>query len=427
MEVDGRETSASICYTIRTIDDVTCDKKYSDEKTCLNIPLTPIDCGPNDGEVTGTIQTEGGDITYTITQRHYDCKDEPECECSCDIIDKWTIPHYISDDYDGEINVYCEYWYTSADTEGNVCSRERKIVSYPFTKATLPVNPIGIVVENECNNCFTNVYTAKTVDECESTPSTSLTVSFSTLPTEVPGSGGTITVVCNYKRVVTDDRCNEVTDYGILNIKKTVRECSSTNIDCCIDNMVDVEITQDEIKGNSGLKMPDAKIFYNNQEVSGNIIISVKRLARTDGKCDGICDYVTTYCVNKDSVKIWYESQFGRGDWQENGKLPMYGGRIKVTWDYTAHTVSSDAEMCPYTDTETTYEEIMLIGDCRDPDHPESYEITFKPDSMQQGCDNTFTIVPEQDECEEPTPPTPPTPSECNCETFKFNISKKIE
>ena len=129
MVVDGRETSASICYTIRTIDDVTCGKKYSDEKTCLNIPLTPIDCGPNDSEVTGTIQTEGGDITYTITQKHDDCEDEPECECSCDIIDKWTIPHYISDDYDGEINVYCEYWHTSADTKGNVCSRERKIVS----------------------------------------------------------------------------------------------------------------------------------------------------------------------------------------------------------------------------------------------------------------------------------------------------------
>jgi hypothetical protein len=165
---------------------------------------------------------------------------------------------------------------------------------------------------------------------------------------------------------------------------------------------------------------------------------------------------------------VYYESQYGKRDWEEGGCLPIYGGRVKVTWRYTAHTESIQGmESCPSKDIEGVWEDIMLIGDCRDLDHPDQYQIFFK--EQTPGCttceggleredstiiSNTFIIkavkpgdsetgicqdcnsycscdsilrfkLNDSSDCDcddfefvEPTPPTPP--SECDCDDFNF-------
>ena len=507
MEVDGRETSASICYTIRTIDEITCGEEYSDEKTCLGIPLTPIDCGPDDVEVNGEIETEGGKITYTITQKHYDCPTTDVCVCECTDVNTWTVPYYIDDDYpdDGEVKIYYEYWYTSAGTN-TVCSREKRIGYSATTKGALPKegddykNPIVGTILGEDNkplncpgdNCKYQAFVSKS-SGCKSTPSTSLTVSISTNPTEVPGSegnawyipslddgkiydsfekakaaataaglteddiirvSGKVTVIINFKKTIIDDKCNSRTESGSFTSATTIDPCPNNDITCCVDHNVEIKIPVETILGKIDLPN-DTEVIYNGYTMRSEEDISfyVTQRRRYDGLCNGDCEYITTYCVDDSTVTVWYESQLGKGDWEcfkegcsgekrhNVSCLPIYGGRIKVTWAYTAITYTEiENPACPTGETISVYEDYMTIGDCRDPFHPDEYQIYFK--EQTPGCTtcegfvmdegplagkmvNTFTVTPCQDcspdcDCYSIIGLYIIKRVECDCEDFEF-------
>ena len=452
LEVDGRETSASITCTVRTTESGDCVVNYLDTKYSYTIPLTPLECDETKDPLVGTIEVISGVVlSYSIAQKPYECEPDKKCDCSCDIIRTWTSPYFIGDDYpdSGDVMIYCEYWHTSASTT-EVCSREKRIKLFnnpstnkPYKKSELPTNPIKITAETGCDEsggtCIKNVYTAKTIDDCTSESSTTLVVNFSTDPEVVPGVGGEVTITCNFKLIKIDDKCHETVDNGSFTSATTIPECSNEEIECCSSHVVNINMPVNSILDK--LKLPhDVDVVYNGNVMTESVPIEVIQNRRYDGQCAGVCDYVTTYCVDDSTVKIWYESQYEKGDWEcfvegcseekkhEVSSLPIYGGRVRVTWSYTAHTESvTPSELCPSDDIISTWEDILLIGDCREENHPTEYQIYFKEqtpgcttcsgETMEEGplagkVSNTFVITPKQD-CN----------SECNCFAIrKFSI-----
>lgn len=492
LEVDGRETSASITCTVRTTESGDCIVNYLDTKYSYEIPLEPLKCNDPERTSAGTIvvdtfTVEGQEepvsveLSYEIKQKKYDCPSTDECTCKCTDVRTWTVPYYIDDDYpdDGEVKIYYEYWYTSAGTN-TVCSREKRIGYSATTKGALPkdgndyINPITGTIEQNCSECKYEAFVSSS-SGCKSTPSSSLTVSFSTNPTEIPGTGGSVTVICNFKKVIIDDKCNKKTESGSFTSATTISPCNldTEGLTCCVDHDVELKIPVSTILTKLGL--PNAtEVIYNGSPATGDLSFYITQRRRYDGICNGDCEYITTYCVDSGTVKVYYESLYGKGDWSTEGCLPLYGGRIKVTWAYTAITYTEvENPSCPSGETKSVYEDYMLIGDCRDPYHPDDYQVFFK--EQTPGCTtcsgvtmtegplagkkaNTFMVKPCQNceitcdcnaitrfdisvpgECDcgdfefiEPTPPTDcncddfsfnDSPTDCNCDNFSFNDS----
>ena len=469
LEVDGRETSASITCTVRTTESGDCIVNYLDNIYSYEIPLEPLKCNDPERTSAGTVKIEGVEtpLSYQIKQKSYDCPSTDECTCKCTDVRTWTVPYYIDDDYpdDGEVKIYYEYWYTSAGTN-TVCSREKRIGYSATTKSVLPKegddykNPITGTIEQNCSECKYEAFVSSSKG-CKSTPSTSLTVSLSTNPTEIPGTGGSVTVICSFKKVIIDDKCNKKTESGSFTSATTISPCNldTEGLTCCVDHDVEIKIPVSTIL--SKLSLPNTtEVIYNGNPVTGNLSFYITQRRRYDGICNGDCEYITTYCVDDSTVTIYYESLYGKGDWSTEGCLPLYGGRIKVTWAYTATTYTEvENPSCPSGETKSVYEDYMLIGDCRDPYHPDDYQVFFK--EQTPGCTtcsgvtitegplagkkaNTFMVKPcqnctvtcdcnaitrfnisEPGECDcgdfdfiEPTPPT-----DCNCDDFSFNDS----
>jgi hypothetical protein len=80
---------------------------------------------------------------------------------------------------------------------------------------------------------------------------------------------------------------------------------------------------------------------------------------------------------------VFYESEYGVGDWTESGEVPSTGGRIKVTWDYYTHIIT---DLCNEYDTSaSTWEEIIEIGGCDErPIEGTDAECTYNDDGT---CD----------------------------------------
>ena len=147
IEVDGRESSIPISWIVRTVEDFECSTDYVDTSYGTDIMLGPLSCGDETKETEGTYvlrltETETITVYYVITQKGYDCEDENTCECDCDVIRSWTSPYYISDDYDGDIDFYCEYWLITSD-----CSKEKRMFHTTITKDDLGNQ---IVIEDGC-------------------------------------------------------------------------------------------------------------------------------------------------------------------------------------------------------------------------------------------------------------------------------------
>ena len=159
--VDGRKTSASISWVVRTVEELDCTTNYVDTRYGIEVPLEPLECGEDNKVTNGTYslvisETETITVYYQITQRKYECETTPTCETSCDVISTWTIPYYIDADYEGDIEFYCEYWSISED-----CSREKKIYHQAITIEDLDTDITingGCTVKPDCH--------IKTSEEC---------------------------------------------------------------------------------------------------------------------------------------------------------------------------------------------------------------------------------------------------------------------
>ena len=117
---DCNDTSSIVCFTGRTVCSDDCNEFVRDERICTVVPLT--------GDVTtGTITWNGETASYTITK---ECPTPPGTNCCpvCNEMVVYTVPKYITDDYDGDIEVHYEYYLTNEEDgdDGEVCSREKK-------------------------------------------------------------------------------------------------------------------------------------------------------------------------------------------------------------------------------------------------------------------------------------------------------------
>ena len=290
LEVDGKETSASICWIVRTICDDWCNITYTDERGCSVVTLTPLTCeDTTDKVVSGSITTEDRlTVNYEITQKHFDCESSGECnECYCKPLKTWTIPYYIDREYNGYIDFYCEYYHININTNSNtICAKEKRIWHSAIT-----VSDVGkeIKIDSECgeeNACYITAHTGNTIIECQSDAGTIVRINFSVTPNEVPSTGGIVTVVCSFKKITTDESCNETIKNGDFSLQKEIQECNLPNDGCCYAHTVNIEIPVSVIRSNIGITN-DIKVYYNNAEVSENVKIGVKQNAKRDGKCSG--------------------------------------------------------------------------------------------------------------------------------------------
>ena len=404
MEVDGRDTSASICYTIRTVDDDACRSRYLDESTCLGISLDPLECGADDNEVIGNIEIEGIEepLEYNITQRHYECPATNECECSCKPLRTWTVPYYVDSGYTGNVDFYCEYYHISANTSADtVCTKEKRI-----WHSSIPVSAIGSSITIDCG-CSVSAHSGNTIIGCQSEAGTIVKINFSVKPSEIPGSGGTVNVICTFKKITTDTDCNETVKTGTFSLIKEVPACSGLpDKGCCYQHDTEITISLSEITGVTG----DFDIYYNNEKVTENITVTVKQNPLYTEECTSGCSSDTSYCVDEHSVRILYEKAYGEGgldeeSWSGNS-VPYTGGRIRVKWTYSAFTLT---QMCTETVNKLQYDEIMSIGGCDESTRPNSYDILFKkqysactcPSKEENGIVYNFiSIRPEQESCD---------------------------
>lgn len=363
------EISAIICYIGRSKFFDGCNYHITDTKICEEV------AAPSDGGVIeGTLTWNGQTVYYEVT---VECPDTPDPNCvyRCDnnYVKSWATPYYITDDTT-EIDVYYEYRKIGTDTNtGELCgvikkSGHKKVspttTSFSVDGCTIPVNT-----------------EKKKSDDC--TPGTVVTLSVYFTPSVVPASGGTITVNVAFKKVVTDKNCVKKETSGGWGFPWTVT-CEATTEDpykCCVDHMVTGTLAISEIR--TKLKLDnDTKIVYNGVDVSNeeNIEYSVLQKAKYTDECSGFCEEKTTYCADQSSVKVCYEKEWMSNEWICEGEttdcdcsalsidgvngylsVPFTGGRIKVTWDYSAHTTTRD---CQEFDSTGKWEEIIAIGGC---------------------------------------------------------------
>ncbi len=188
---------------------------------------------------------------------------------------------------------------------------------------------------------------------------------------------------------------------------------------CCKDHYIEGSISIAEIRERA--KLGDCEIRYGGKQTASDLYYSVLQKARTTDECEGYCEEKTTYCVDQSSVKVCYEKRYLSDEWVCEGdpstdcdctalsvdgvngtySVPFTGGRIKVTWRYSAHTKT---ETCAEYDTlGNTWEEIITIGGCderpeRIPDCPEESK-----DCCSESVHNKVIVGYD----ESTTPPTP--------------------
>ena len=438
VEVDGKSTSTSICWRVKTFETVNCVTNYHDEMFCQTITLTPLTCDDTeDVKVTGTIETIGGlAISYEITQKHFTCEGEKDCTCKCTPVRTWTIPYFLEEDYEGDIEFYYEYYLTNSYVdEGStyVCSRELKIGHQTISSSELGTE---ITIEEDCgdgNSCKVVAECGRKDDGCTSEPGVKLIVGFTLTPGKVPGTGGTVTIRCNFRKITTDEECNETIKNGYFIKSVDVPECSITPDDksCCYQHTVEIPVTIQDIIESAGVPEGTA-IWFNGEEITEEQInMTIQQEAVLSDECNDSCEPKTTYCVDQSSVTVMYENGYDTDIWlteEEGGIVPYVGGRIKVSWDYTATTRNS---MCNEITSTHSYEEIISVGACDEVERPDEYVILFKEitpgcngcnECGEEGCEyceeeggivyNKIVVVPKQDGCH----------ATCDCDSFTLDI-----
>lgn len=409
----GCVPTAMVCWLVKISETSECGiEMYRIEQYCDTVKATFCDCleyvdSTTQGETTQETTEEGtahggqikwkdpNDVEHTIFyELDKDCQGGGVNPCSdvCSNIKTTTEPNVVEKGYTGNITVDYEY-YITCENEVEVVNRVRyngsmEVPYASFTGAgsektyTFPVRSL-------CSEAVAKV-TELDVNPCVEGTRADISVSFDM--NTVPATGATVMVTISYIKTVTDKDCNKkkTSGYWIKSWPVTCERTSDTDTHCCQDHYVTGTVDIDTIKAKVG---NDAEIYYNGAKVTSDIEFSILQKAKRDGYCENTCYEKTTYCVDKNTVKVYYETKYLSNEWVieggttsdkcdctplelcaevdsenkctkwENGSysVPFTGGRIKVTWDYTAHTKT---ENCNEYDTKGTWEEIIVIGGC---------------------------------------------------------------
>ena len=371
----GCEDSVNICWTGRQTVDAYCSEcYYLDSQYCQIISNVTE-------STTGTISWEGKTVYYKIVKN---CEPEPVPQ-SCSTytysdFSFYTVPTYVEVDYEGYIDIYYSYTVTCLHADGSIGGIDNLsgMESVPFssftsgdTVYTYDFAPISDV----CSACsgVAKVYIISDEDTCDSGITVDITTVFS--PSVVPGlpsSGTDVTINVMSRKVEVNEDCTKVVTNSGDTLIWHVKCCSSCteNSGCCADHTVSSAFTMDYIKGLAGLTGDeDAVIRYNGVKVTSNLIpYSIIQKAKGTEECSASTeDKVTKYCVDSGSVLVEYETSYMSNEWSSGGTVPFEGGRIKVSWKYSACTYSCVDSACTAiscSDSAMTWEEIIDISSC---------------------------------------------------------------
>ena len=353
----GCESSTNICWIGReTVDGYCAECTYHDDQYCSGVTVNNADV------TTGTVTWSGASVYYKIVK---DCEEKPLPQ-SCSTytysdFSFYTVPTYVEADYDGYIDIYYSYTVTCLHVDGSIGGIDNlsDMESVPFssftsgdTVYTYDFAPISDV----CSACsgVAQVYISSDEDTCDSGTTVNVTTTFSpSVVPALPASGTDVTISIRCKTIEVDEDCTK----RVTNTSSALTWHVSCATDCCIDHVVSSSITVSDIRAIAGVDRT-ATIKYNGVKViSTSIPYSITQKAKYTEECSGSSDdKETKYCVDSGSVKVEYETAYLSNRWTENGVVPFGGGRIKVSWNYSACTDS----LC----TPNTWEEIIEVESC---------------------------------------------------------------
>ena len=412
----GCEDSVNICWTGRKTTSGYCSEcYYFDDQYCSTISGIST-------STSGTVTWEGNTIYYNIIK---DCIPEPVPQpCSrytCSGFSLYTVPSYIDlVNPPTNIDIHYNYLITYKDDDGHICGREElsNVDSIDFddfepsgdTKYVYDFTPLSGVCS--ATSGVATVYVLSDEDTCDSGVTVDVTTSFS--PSVVPalpssGTDVTINVMCR-KVEVSKDCTKKITNTGDTLVwhVKCCTDCSE-NSGCCTDHTVSSAFTMDYIRGLAGVD-GNAIIRYNGVKATSEIPFSIVQKGKDTEECSASTeDKVTKYCVSSCTGDVEYEDSYMSNTWSGTC-IPFGGGRIKVSWDYSAFTyscVGSDCTLISHSDSAMTWEEIIDIPACDELERTCEYterddngkvsgtcELYFKEQALPADCTTCDGEVP---------------------------------
>lgn len=371
------DTVTEVCWTARISRLDNCNvEMYRDEKYCQTASTYTNQLtwtAPN-----GQVLT----VYYEIHRPPYEeCHPTPPgCVSACTNLTAYAVPGSVEEGSTDEIKVYYEYLLECYGIKNGVVSGltlsdltpEGDLYKYTYTTSE----------ESITTQCSTDVYVRKKGgDDCTEGCVADISITFS--KNVVPASGATIQVIVSFKKTVTDENCKKKVTTGSFSDSWPVSGCASsgeTDKHCCKDHYVEGHIPIATIRERA--KLGDCELRYDGEQTADNFYYKVLQRGKTTEECEGYCEEKTTYCVDQSTVKVCYEKRYLSNEWVCEGDpstdcdctalsiegvngayaVPFTGGRIKVTWQYSAHTTT---ETCNEYDTSgRTWEEIITIGGC---------------------------------------------------------------
>lgn len=366
------DDSTTICWTGKYCKTVCGVEMCAEDQYCETVSTTSE--GPHQ-----TTWTDPDGVSHTI---YYNVKRDcppvvpPSCEYTCSDLTAYAVPSSVVESYTGNIDIHYEYYLTcvSGDYIGDRVKKSG-VKTVPFSSFSDYSYNLSV------DGCNTTVkLDKKGEDDCTVGCVADISITFS--QDIVPASGKTIQVIVSFKKTVTDENCKKKVTTGSFSYPWEVK-CTPVDENdkhCCKDHYVQGWISEAEVKRLG--KLDGCELRYDGEQTALDFYYKVLQRGKTTEECEGYCEEKTTYCVDQSTVKVCYEKRYLSNEWVCEGdpstdcdctalsiegvngaySVPFTGGRIKVTWQYSAHTTT---ETCNEYDTlGKTWEEIITIGGC---------------------------------------------------------------
>lgn len=380
----GRDASHPIQVNVRCDDSTTicwigkycktvCDVEMcTEDQYCETVSTTSE--GPHQ-----TTWTDPDGISHTVyytVKRDCPSIEPPSCEYTCSDLTAYAVPSSVAESYTGNIDIHYEYYLTCVRGD-YIGDRVRKsgVKTVPFSSFSDYSYNLSV------DGCSTTVKVGKKEDDdCTEGCVADISITFS--QDIVPASGKTIQVIVSFKKTVTDENCKKKVTTGSFSYPWEVKCTSTGETDkhCCMDHYVEGSISKERVQELA--KLNNCELRYDGEQTELDFYYKVLQRGKTTEECEGYCEEKTTYCADQSTVKVCYEKRYLSNEWVCEGDpstdcdctalsiegvngayaVPFTGGRIKVTWQYSAHTTT---ETCNEYDTlGRTWEEIITIGGC---------------------------------------------------------------
>jgi len=354
---------------------------YNDSVT---VALEPVKCSPSASNVievtTGTVETgyftdetrtTPIKITYTVNRLM------PVCECvddgkiptsgSYEVISSTVIPYRV-DSTATTSNVNYSYIHSW----DNACGESRSEILYSSTTITYPEKPADKKCEYDYPSGVTHINIGtggidlnwslqRSPDpSCQScTPSVTnsvMGISYST--SDLPYSGGDVTLYYTIKTVTIDEECHKKTTYSGLTKNWHVNgRTDSGNPSMCLDSAVTSSVTFEPVTDPVDVTvvlLGDYDNPYCNKHCDPSITYDTAKKPYMVEYWSNVIDYAdSSKTIPIGSHYEWVEFDSGttedpcagvKENWSQGGFVPFDGGRIRITFEASATTIYQNCE-----------------------------------------------------------------------------------